>query len=73
MASLLKYVLVKWTSGKDYADMTVIEFDWVRGGENLDLTGTEERPFPTTKPNAMLWLNGGLYEIKSKARSCTLP
>ncbi len=36
MASLLKYVVVKWTSGKDNADMTGIEFDWVRGGENLE-------------------------------------
>ena len=36
MASSLKYVIVKWTSGKDNGDMTVIEFDWVRGGENLE-------------------------------------
>ena len=39
MASNYKYILVRWSSGKDAGQMTVIELDWVRGNDLIVFNG----------------------------------
>ena len=40
MASLLKYVLVRWTTGEYAGTMTPdIDIDWVRGSQTMSFNG----------------------------------
>lgn len=60
MASLLKYVLVRWTTGEYAGTMTPdIDIDWVRGSQTMSFNG-EGKPVDGAGTVVIEWRVGKL-------------